>query len=466
MPRRFLLWALASASATLLTVASAQALPAYCPGPDALPADRLAPPSLLAGANFEVDACARLVGHMGQFVLRPRFPAEAGLPKPPVLAVESLDLLAQRVVEMEALQRLQAISRAAAAGDAAWTSLQQTGSAVGTVITRPVESVIGLPAGALRFAGRRAGELGRQIADAGERAGEAMADAAAEDGLRLRPGAVPPPMPEAEPWWAAGGSLALRHGRRWLGYSAARRDLAERLELDPYSGNPWLDAEMDRLAWAALVGRRGVGLGLGQLGPAAGTTLSASGRIHRMVWQNSPEEVARWNRGRLAVLRCASEARDEFFDNPRFSPSLQSAAVDALLNLAPQQGCELPLRLAAGVQREVDARYLVDSLQLLAAAQPQFPLHFETIGQALVLRDGEQRLWLAMPVDHLLWTSDARAYFEAPGFEAVADRHLLLGRSASPEARGALLARGWSLIEDGIEPARAHAARLSAEALW
>ena len=32
-----------------------------------------------------------------------------------------------------------------------------------------------------------------------------------------------------------------------------------------------------------------------------------------------------------AVLRCASEARDEFFDNPRFSPSLQTAAVDALL---------------------------------------------------------------------------------------------------------------------------------------
>jgi hypothetical protein len=36
----------------------------------------------------------------------------------------------------------------------------------------------------------------------------------------------------------------------------------------------------------------------------------------------------------------------------------------------------------------------------------------------------------------------------------VADRHLLVGRSASPEARAALLAQGWSILEEAIGPAR------------
>jgi len=447
--------ALALLGAALLVAAQAQALPTtHCPGADAIPAERIAPARLLEGEDFSVDPCARLVGHLGRFLLRPDPRTVDPALVPPALEVESLDLLAQRVAEMAVLRQLRAIGRAEAAAGAAWASLQQTGSTVGQVVTRPVESVIGMPAGALRFIGRQAGELGRQAAVAGEHASAALAEAPQDRGLRLRPGAEPPPIPEATPWWQTGGQLALRHGQRWIGYNAARRDLAQRLDIDPYSGNPWLDAEMDRLAWAALAGRRGVGLGLGQLGTAAGNTLAVSGRVHRMVWEQSPEAVTAWNRERLGLLRCGAEARDAFFDNGRFSPTLQTRLVDALLALAPQQGCELPLELAAGVEREVDARYLIDVLHLLLAQQPGFPLRFEAVGQALVLRDGEDRLWLALPVDRLVWTPETAAYFDAPGFTASAGQHLVIGRSASPEARIALLERGWSIIEDAIGPAR------------
>ncbi|MBS3895528.1 hypothetical protein [Silanimonas sp.] len=447
--------ALALLGAALLASAQAQALPAsHCPGADALPAQQIAPARLLEGEGFTVDPCARLVGHLGRFLLRPDSPADGSAVVPPVLEVESLDLLAQRVAEMALLRQLRDIGRAEAAAEAAWASLQQTGSAVGQVVTRPVESVIGMPAGALRFLGRQAGELGRHAANAGDRASAAFSAAPQGSGLQLRPGAEPPPGPEATPWWQAGGHVALRHGQRWIGYSAARRDLAQRLGIDPYSGNAWLDAEMDRLTWAALAGRRGVGLGLGQLGTAAGNTLAVSGRVHRMVWEQSPEAVTAWNRERLGLLRCGAEARDAFFDNGRFSPTLQTRLVDALLALAPQQGCELPLELAARVEREVDARYLIDQLHLLMAQQPRFPLRFEAAGPALVLRDGEDRLWLALPVDRLIWTPETAAYFEASAFPATTGLHLIVGRNASPEARSALLAQGWSIIEEAIGPAR------------
>ena len=305
-------------------------------GPTGLPAAALVPPALLGAEDFAAAPCADLIGHMAQFTLRARGPGADDV-DPPILRVESLDLLEVRVAEMEAVRQLRAMGSAATAGGAAAASLKHTGSTLASVVTRPVESVVGLPAGALRFFGRRAATLGRQAADVGERTVEAFEDDAGFD-TALRPRHAEPLPPEPEPWWRKGGGAAMKLGKRWLGYNAARRDLGQRLGIDPYSSNPWLNAEMDRLAWSALVGRRGVGLGLGQIGGAAGITLGEAGRIHRMVWEKPPEEVTAWNAARLAPLACSPEAQDAFFDNARYSPTLQTQAVDALLELVPQRG--------------------------------------------------------------------------------------------------------------------------------
>lgn len=248
--------------------------------------------------------------------------------------------------------------------------------------------------------------------------------------------------------------MALKLGKRWLGYNTARRELGRELGIDPYSTNPWLDIEMDRLAWSALLGRRGVGFGLGQVGGAAGTVLGQGARIHRMVWEKPPEEVQAWNAARLAPLACRADVQDAFFDNARYSPTLQTQVVDALLALVPQEGCETFLGLAASVQREAEARFVVDALQLLVAARPRFPTRFEIFGEALVLRDGEERLWLALPVDLLQWTPETAEFFADPALARIPDKRLLLARDASPLARAALLADGWAVVEQAIGPAR------------
>ena len=426
-------------------------------GPDALPAAALASPTLLGAEDFSASPCATIVGGMAQFVLRPHGPGVDDI-EPAQLRVESLDLLEIRAVEMEVVRRLRAQGAAGTAGRAAASSLVQTGEALAGVVTRPVESVIGLPAGMLRVFGRRATRYGQQASDLGERAYEAVSDEALFD-ASLRPREAEPLPPEPEPWWQKGGGVALKLGKRWLGYNAARRELGRELGIDPYSTNPWLGAEMDRLAWSALVGRRGVGFGLGQVGGAAGTVLGESGRIHRMVWEKPPEEVEAWNAARLAPLACRADVQDAFFDNSRYSPTLQTQAVDALLELAPQGGCESFLGLAASVQREAEARFVVDALQLMVAARPRFPTRFEIFGEALVLRDGEERLWLALPVDLLQWTPETADFFADPALARVADKRLLLSRDASPRARAALLADGWAVVEQSIGPAREFSVR-------
>lgn len=383
--------------------------------------------------------------------------------EPRELRAESLDLLELRVAEMVAVRRLRAMGIAMTATRTATSSLMQTGEALTGVITRPVESMVGIPAGALRGFGRHADRLGRQADALGDRAIESFSEPPVFD-FSLRPHEIAPLPPEPEPWWTKGSGLAVALGKRWLGYSAARRELGRELGIDPYSSNPWLNVEMDRLAWSALVGRRGAGFGLAQIGGNAGQLLGQGRRIHRMVWERSPEEVTAWNAARLAPLACRTGAQEAFLDNARYSPTLQTQAVDALLELVPQRGCELFLGLAAGVEREAEARFVVDLLHLLVAARPRFPTRFEAVGEALVLRDGKERLWLALPVDLLQWTPKTAAFFAAPGFTAIADRRLLLAREASPKARAALLARGWAVVEQAIGPAREFNAGVTAPA--
>lgn len=443
---------------------AAQALPAssrvpLCSTFGGISSLALVEPTLLRGQDFAVDPCADLVGHMAQFVLVAKVPIDEE--PPPSLRAESIDLLELRVAEMDAVRRLRALGAAGTAGNAAADSLKQTGSALAQVVTRPVESVVGLPAGALRFFGRRASDLGRQAANAGERTAEAFADDAQFDPPGFRPGGDQPLPSEPAPWWQKSGGFAMKLGKRWLGYNSARRELGLALGIDPYSTNAWLNAEMDRLAWSSLVGRRGAGLGLGQIGGVAGLTLSQSGRIHRMVWTKPPEEVREWNDARLLPLNCGAEAVDEFLDNARFSPTLQTQVADALLSLAPQKGCGLLLALAAAVEREAEARYIVDALQLLVAGRPHFPARFEKIGDAIVMRDRDERLWMALPVDLLQWTPGTAQFFDAPEFAAVEDKRALLGRTASLKARAALMERGWVVFEESIGPARELSAQVS-----
>ena len=432
-----------------------------CAAEGGVPAARLAPPALLGAEDFRVQPCARLVAGMAQFVLEPQGDGSASV-EPRELRVESLDLLERRVAEMAVVRELRAMGTAGTVGRAAGASLQQTGQALAGVAVRPVESVVGLPAGVLRVFGRRAERFGEQAAQAGDRALGTFDEDDPRFDVALRPREAAALPPEPEPWWHRGGNAAVGLGKRWIGYTTARRELGHALGIDPYTANPWLDAEMDRLAWSALVGRRGVGFGLGQMRRGAAAVIGDGGRIHRMVWERSPEDVSDWNAGRLAPLACAADARSAFLDNARYSPTLQTQTVDALLELAPQGGCEAFLGLAARVEREAEARFVVDALQLLVAARPHFPARFEAMGAALLLHDGGGRRLLALPVDHLTWTPETAAFFAAPDFAGADHKRLLLARDASPEARAALLGAGWIVVEHALGPAREAQPRPSA----
>jgi hypothetical protein len=364
----------------------------------------------------------------------------------------------------------------AAAGDAA----ERTIDTVARVAGSPIDSLIGLPEGALRFFRRRLDELGDRATTLGDRTGDALTDADdVYDAVSLRPGAAPPP-PSPEPWWRRGGRGVAGLAKDWLDYGNARRAFARRLGIDPYSTNPLVESRMDALAWAQAGGGKVVGLATAQLGGDAASALGALRRVDAMVWDLPPEAVSTRNRERLSALGCGDIELRRFLRNARFDPSLQTRLADALVELQPARGCVDVLELAAALESELEARYLVDAIALLAARGPT-DAELLLVGSSPALRIAppprdpdapirsphvfdmqrrepgalerlaaslprDPRILLPLPVDRLQWTPETAAFFDDARFRVV-DKTALVGGDATQNALQGLTRRGWQIAE-------------------
>lgn len=464
----------ALAAAVLPFAAAAAASP--CAQADGVPAVDLVEPALLSGPLHTVRPCATLVGHLARFELDTRFGP---------LVADSIALLRLRVEELPAVERLELASVASTAVGAAGDAVERTVDTVARVAGSPIDSLAGLPEGALRFFRRRIDTLGERATALGDRAGDALTGAdEVYDTVSVRPG-VAPPAPSPEPWWRRGGRGVAGLAKDWIGYGKARRTFARRLGVDPYSTNPLLESRMDTLAWAAASGGKAAGLATAQLGGDAGSVLGALRRVDAMVWELPPEAVSARNHERLGALGCGDIELRRFLRNARFDPSLQTRLTDALVELQPARGCVDVLELAAALESELEVRYLVDAIALLAARGPT-DAELLLVGAAPVLRIAppprdpaapvrsphvfdmqrrepgalerlaaslprEPRILLPLPVDRLQWTPETAAFFDDARFRVVDKTALVVG-DATQNALQGLTRRGWEVAEGVTTP--------------
>jgi hypothetical protein len=427
--------------------------PAGCPA-GSVPSVDLAPPALLSSPLHRIGPCTTIDGHMARFVLETRWGE---------IEAVGLAALEARVEELAVLEALDGVTVAGEGARAAGSAIATTAGTVARVVTSPVESLRRLPQGAVDYVGRTLGELGEDARRIGDEAYDAVTGRGAAEASSVRPGAeAGAARDDAEPWWQRGGREVGRLARRWIGWEAARRRVAERHGVDPYTSNPPLAERLDALAWAATTGERAVGFGIGQAGPAAGAVIGGTRRINRIVWEESPANVARWNRERLDAAGCDPAETRRFVRNGAFSPTIQTALVDAFLELAPGAGgCEALLTAADAVQDDVDARFLAGALGLAVdeiarrrgggyAATTEDPgnarptLTLAGLTPVFQLADGTRLL--ALPVDRLEWTPATHAFFDRETFR-VRDKTLLLRGQASPRALSELTRRGWEIAE-------------------
>lgn len=456
--------ALLSPLSRLLVVASLALVPAgvrgqvdvegsACPA-GSVPSVDLAPPALLSSPLHRIGPCTVIDGHMARFALETRWGE---------IEAVGLPALETRVEELAVLEALDGVTVAGEGARAAGSAIATTAGTVARVVTSPIESLRRLPQGSVDYVGRALGELGEDARRLGDEAYDAVTGRGATEASSVRPGAeAGAGRDDAEPWWQRGGREVGRLARRWIGWEAARRRVAERHGVDPYTSNPPLAERLDQLAWAATTGERAVGFGIGQAGSAAGAVIGGTRRINRIVWEETPANVARWNRERLDAAGCDPAETRRFVRNGAFSPTIQTALVDAFLELAPASGgCEALLTAAEAAKDDVDARFLAGALAMAvdeltqrrggafvgsADAPDDARAALSLAGLTPVFRLPDGVLLLALPVDRLEWTPGTHAFFDREIFR-VRDKTLLLGGQASPRALAELTRRGWEIAE-------------------
>lgn len=405
----------------------------------------LVQPVLLSGPGFSVDPHVELHGYMAHFTL--------DTPVGPMTA-DSVEMLAERVAELPAIEALDKVTRSDAFLKAAGDRFAATGKALGKIALHPVDTVLGIPAGVARYFGARLKKLATQAQSLSDRTARTLGTHGnpypSDDGplTDARPDPADAPTPTKKHWYTRVGSELEREVKRQLKYNAVKRALAEQLGIDPYTSNPYVRARLSSLAWVGSSGGFSAGSALGAVGGAGAIVLAKGGLVSEVVWKMSPEDLRERNRQRLAAY-CRDELlMRQFLRRGAFTATLQTAMVDALDRLKPADGGDALLELGMTANSELEARFIVNALRM-AAAHLGMRAHGGSLrpigaGLAYVTTDGE--LVLPLPVDRLSWTTQVQAFLDRDAFR-LRNKTALIAGDASPAARRALGERGWSLVE-------------------
>jgi hypothetical protein len=410
-----------------------------------LPAPALVQPALLSGPNFRVVPETQVRGYMAHFLIDTKFGP---------LHADSVQMLAVRESEIPALEALDQASRSQAFADAIAARARKTGAAIVHVVEHPVDTVTGLPEGVVRYFRKQIGTWTGRAQAVSDRASREFEN----NGDPFRAPAGPMTAARDEPrdpaivedkknraWYARAGSETGREAKRYLKYGEQRREMAKLLGVDPYSSNPILDDKLDTLAWAAVWGNFSAGKALGEITGTAADVVSWSGKLNTYVLEKTPEELREINRKRLLAF-CSDELSvRQFLRRGGFNDTLRTSLVETLEKLKPQSGCEQLVELGATTRGEVEARYLVDALKLIARQADASGGKLFVAGAALAWQTPSGRLLLPLPVDYLTWNSDLDEFFTQPVF-AVQEKSALIGGEASILAQRKLTERGWNLV--------------------
>lgn len=443
--RRRVRWlAMAGVFAATLGIAAPFAVPETEEEP-VIDAASLVEPALLSGPGFSVDPHVELRGYMAHFKLDTRFGS---------FDAPSVEILAEREAELPALEQLDAATHSEAFTRAAGDRFASTGKSLAKIVMHPVDTITGIPSGVARFLRDRLVKLGNQAQSLSDRAARKLGSSGnpypSDDGpmTDARAGdAEDAPPKKRKNWFTRVTSEGERFVKREIKYNTVKRDIAKRLGIDPYSSNPYVQERLSSLAWVGTAGNFSAGSALGAVGGVGADVLSKGGRVDEIVWRLSPDDLRARNETRLLAHCRDNLLVRQFLRRGAFSPTLQTAFADALDALQPGDGCDLFVELAITAQNELEARYIVNGLDLvrthLGARAKRGRI--VTIGAGFAYITTDDELVLPLAVDRLIWTNEVAAFLARSEFK-VEKKTALIGGNASPLAKRGLAGDGWNVI--------------------
>lgn len=387
--------------------------------PPVVNASDLLPAGALSGNGYQVQPQVPTNGAMGQYtiVADPSvFHDDAG-----TYYVESLDLLKIRLSEIPAIAQLDGMSNSSVFAQALATSAIRPVTAAANMVAHPMDTVTGLPSGVGDLFGRVS--LGAETIASSASGSFGSGKAASQ---------------------AGSATLAA------LGYDQMRRELAHKLNVDPYSSDPILIKKLNHVAWVMFSARMTVNVAM--MAAPGSMIISAVEITNDLVYQTPRADLIILVQKKLKNLGLSQEEIVTFSSNAAIPLSLQVTAVKHLEALGNIPGRRAAAVALGNVVTEYQARFLVTSLKMLGQwSQQNTPVTSIAAPGTLVGRDQNGNLIMPAPIDYLSWTERIAGFATDPSLMRAKHRILWIPAPMTPLARQQLKANGWS-VHESLQP--------------
>ena len=346
-------------------------------------ASELLEPELLKGEHHEVADEVKNDCILNSYTIKSDF-GEYG--------ARNTNVLKTRVNEINATAKLQETSGGQALAVGAAESVITPFKSAINIATNPVGTAKGVPGGIVTFfkkiyySGEKVVKVTGKTA---KNVGGAVAGSGGENGE------------DGETFSNLTGDVAYLTDW-YLGISGGERRLAKKLGVDPYTSNPELAAELNRVAKYDRIGRLGLGFANIPSVPGMGYVKD----VNHYVWSKDPKELREFNKKNLLEMGIDEELVKTFLDSPYYSPTFQTTIVFSLLQIPHVANREEVIEDAVVASSISESKFFMNIVLLLVwFNNTQFPLkeiiNHGDITSGLTI---DNKIVTIIPVDYLCWS--------------------------------------------------------------
>ncbi|MDB6134877.1 MAG: hypothetical protein JWM59_3120 [Verrucomicrobiales bacterium] len=381
-----------------------------------LRASQFLPPDLVASPLHRVRELVPTDGYLAYYTVDTDFGS---------FEIIGTSQLRRCVQEIQAIARLNAVSRSDIFADGLRRSLEQPIDAAKNVVTNPVAAVKAMPSTVGHFFKKVGNSISTTASNIRERSNE--------------PGGVDP--------GAATVKGLSQAGKGILGFDKAKLECARQLEVDPYTDNPRLREEIEKVAWVFWSG--GLPLRVGGMATGASLAINATtlAGLPKDIYEVTPDELALRDNQAMAALLVPGDVRNAFNANPFLTLSLRHSILTSLTALDGAQGRAAVVNLAAECSSRQQARFLDEILRLLASRQAGGapPIReVRLLGRLPATVDSTGALVLTLPVEYISWTTEVSEFVTREEFTGLKPQVYHTG-GISPLSQQELARVGWTV---------------------
>ena len=244
--------------------------------------------------------------------------------------------------------------------------------------------------------------------------------------------------------------------------SAFKRRIAAHYHVDPYSTNPILQHELERVAWAHVAGY--VTTFALILVPAPNplplllTSLTTVEVLNQALEEQGPSELYSLSEKKFEAMQINEELADQFLTHPSYSPRHRTIIAFALEGLTKASHRDRFIGAALNALSEEEALFYQQEAELLLAYnQQKAPIvNIDIVGRIPVGVTAEGTLFCPLAMDYGIWSERSESVSTRLAKRAAmagADAHIEIWFSGTLSQRAR-----FELLQRGVAP-REHVAR-------